>query len=214
MGTARKGVVLDILQQSLGMEIFLAETSGAVHLSGWDVSQETEEQIVQKKAETCWTARATRGQPCVQLCSPHQFWLWNCWLCSVSLEFQDWSICAASAAGMSVSGQGCPRAYRAPSCFENLCTAVHSRDLRLDSWAQVEWVLLWMLWSQSKNISTWIQFSSTERCQRWSFEISPSIFLGPSLMPQVKNDIKPDGLAVEAVWVKRESPRKGSKFKC
>lgn len=32
-------------------------------------------------------------------------------------------------------------------------------------------------------------------------------------MPQVKNDIKPDGIAVQAVWVKRESSRKKKKKK-
>lgn len=34
LGTASKGVVQDVLQQSLGMEKFLEETSGVVHLSG------------------------------------------------------------------------------------------------------------------------------------------------------------------------------------
>lgn len=52
LGTASKGVVQDVLQQSLGMEKFLEETSGVVP-SQWWITQEIEEQIVEGKAETC-----------------------------------------------------------------------------------------------------------------------------------------------------------------
>lgn len=108
----------------------------------------------------------------------------------------------------SVGGQGYPGG-QGSTCFEDLCAAFHGRDWTPDHKFNE-------FFFEGCGAKVKIQALESRPHPIWSFEVSPSIFLEPSLMPQVKNDIKPDGIAVQAVWVKRESPRKKrkGKFKC